>query len=53
VAAIHRGDVAHASVPRLPRFSDGLRVPEPVAAVERSQAEVRWVPIAEIGGPGV
>jgi predicted dehydrogenase len=52
VAAIRRGDVAHASVPRLPRFADGLRVQELVAAVERSHAEERWVPIAEFGRQG-
>lgn len=45
VAAIRRGDVAHATAPRLPSFADGLRNQEVFAAVERADAERRWVEV--------
>jgi hypothetical protein len=51
VAAIRAGDVAHASVPTLPSFADGLRLQEVFAAVERSHAQDRWVALEEVRLP--
>ena len=46
--AIRQGDIAHESVAHLPTFADGLRVQEFIAAAERSEAERRWVDVAEL-----
>jgi predicted dehydrogenase len=51
VAAIRAGDVAHAGVPALPSFTDGLRLQEVFAAVERSEAQGRWVALEEVRIP--
>jgi predicted dehydrogenase len=51
VAAIRAGDVAHAGVPVLPRFADGLRLQEVFAAVERSHMQDRWVALEEVRIP--
>jgi predicted dehydrogenase len=47
VAAIRRGDVAHASVPHLPTLVDGLRAQEVIAAALRSEEERRWVKVRQ------
>ena len=46
-SAIRRSDIGHKSVAHLPTFADGLRVQEFIAAAERSEAERRWVDLAE------
>jgi predicted dehydrogenase len=51
VAAIRAGDVAHAGVPTLPSFTDGLRLQEVFAAVERSHAQDRWAALEEVRSP--
>ena len=43
ITAVRRGDVAHASVPHLPTFVDGLRAQEVITAARRSEDERRWV----------
>ena len=48
VAAIRRGDAAHAGASHLATFADGLRLQELFAAVERSDAERRWVALEEV-----
>jgi predicted dehydrogenase len=48
VAAIRSGDIAHATMPHLPTFEDGLRLQEIFTAVERADAENRWVDLAEV-----
>ncbi|GEM_PF-4199577 len=45
ITVIRRGDVAHATAPHLPSFADGLRNQEVFAAVERADAERRWVEV--------
>jgi predicted dehydrogenase len=52
VGAIRAGDVAHATVSRLPRFVDGVRLHEVFAAAERADAESRWVDLAEVRSDG-
>lgn len=48
ITAIRRGDRTHTSVPHLPRFEDGLRVQEIIAAADKSNAERRWVELSEL-----
>ncbi len=48
VNAARQGDVAHVNTPILPTFRDGLRAIETVVAAERSEAERRWVDLAEV-----
>lgn len=48
VKAIRAQDVAHASTPFLPTMRDGLQAIETVAATEKSEAERRWVDLAEV-----
>ena len=48
VGAIRAGDVAHATVPRLPSFADGVQLHEVFAAAERADAEGRWVGLDEV-----
>jgi len=48
VAAIRRGDVAHASAPHLPSLQDGLRSQEVIAAALRSDEQGRWVTLNEL-----
>jgi predicted dehydrogenase len=48
VAAIRTGDVAHSATPALPSFADGLRLQEVFAAVERSNAEGRWIALEDV-----
>jgi predicted dehydrogenase len=45
--AVRRGDVAHATVPNLPKLVDGLRAQEVIDAAMRSEAERRWVKVGE------
>ncbi len=48
VTAVRQGDVAHADTPMLPTLRDGLRAIETVVAAEKSEAERRWVDLAEL-----
>ena len=43
IAAVRRGDIAHASVPHLPTLVDGLRSQEVIAAARLAEDERRWV----------
>lgn len=47
VAAVRVGDIRHETVPALPTFADGLRTMEVICAAERSDAEQRWVKLAD------
>jgi len=48
VMAIRQNDVNHANMPLLPTLRDGLQAIETVVAAERSEAERRWVDLAEL-----
>lgn len=49
VTAVRADDRQRRNVPALPTFADGLRTTEMICAAERSDAEQRWVKLADMG----